>query len=171
MKFTKSTVLKPGAAISLVACSVAASAQSANDPILTITEDTFLDAISLIQPTLAVEKKNVGYKVTLPNGVQADARLQNCENREKLNGCRTVSLIANLLAPEGKSREELLEMVNTLNKRDIHSRAFLNNNDKVIVRWTFFGTGHDTSRGLVAKLAQWDAHVRWSANYLYSKDE
>lgn len=153
----------------LLALPAQAAAQSANDPLVSLSEDNVMRALSLIRPQLEIESQANGFLLTLPNGLTGDARLQNCSNRERNTDCRTLSIIVNLSAPEGKSREELLELVNDLNRTDIHGRIFLNSNDEIIARWVFFTTGHETSRGLVTKLIQWDAFVRLAVQALYAE--
>ena len=171
MKYPKHTALHLMAAACFAVFPVQAGAQSANDPLSFVSEEDFLNAISLIQPPLAVEKTDNGFDLTLPNGIEANAQLQNCEDRATSSNCRTLSIIVNLLKPEGKSREELLELVNQFNKRDIHGRTFLNDGDQIITRWTFFATGHESSRGLATKLINWDAFVRSAVGSLYGDQQ
>lgn len=147
-----------------------AASQSANDPLSSISEEDFLNSISLIRPPLKIEREGERIKLTLPNGVEANAKLQNCEGQDNSRNCRTLSIIVNLLAPDGKSREELLGLVNELNKTDIHGRTFLNDNNEIVARWTFFATGHESSRGLAAKLINWDAFVRRAVMFLYATE-
>ncbi|WP_337660988.1 hypothetical protein [Erythrobacter sp. Alg231-14] len=160
-------VLNSIAAACMAMLPAKAAAQSANDPISTVSEDDFLNAMSLIQPAVNVERANGGFTFALPNGIEAEARLQNCDDRQTLSNCRTVSIIVNLLTPQGKSREELLTMVNDLNKQDIHGRSFLNDRNQIITRWTFFATGNENSRGFVVKLINWDEFVRSATLSLY----
>lgn len=167
MKYPKQAALHLMVAASFAVLPVQAAAQSANDPLNFVSEQDFLNAISLLRPPLNVEKTANGFDLTLPSGIEANAQLQNCEDRATSSNCRTLSIIVNLLKPEGKNREELLELVNQLNKRDIHGRSFLNDGDQIITRWTFFATGHESSRGLATKLVNWDAFVRGAVALVY----
>lgn len=169
MKYPRQAALHLMVAACFAVLPVQAAAQSANDPLSVVSEQDFLNAISLLRPPLDVKKTDDGFTLTLPNGLEANAQLQNCEDRATSSNCRTLSIIVNLLKPEGKSREELLELVNQLNRRDIHGRSFLNNGDQIITRWTFFATGHESSRGLATKLVNWDAFVRGAATLIYGQ--
>lgn len=171
MMHTKLLVLNAIAAVSLATIPAQAQSQSANDPLSFVTEEDFLNAMSLFRPPLGIERDGNGFDVVLPNGIEANAQLQNCDDRETSRNCRTLSMIVNLGQPEGRNREELLALVNEFNKRDIHGRTFLNDTDQIIIRWTFFATGHESARGLATKLVNWDAFVRASIVSLYAEEQ
>ena len=143
-------------------------ANSANVPVKFITRTDLSNAVSLIRPKVVFEDKGDHFLLVLPNTIRASGKLQNCEDPKTLKNCRTVSFIVTLLGPENKSREELLALVNQLNRTDIHGRTFLNQKNQVISRFTFFGTGNETLRSLAVNLINWDDAVR--RNFLALND-
>jgi len=71
----RSKVLNAIASLCLVVIPAKALSQSANTPLSYISEEDFLNAMSLFRPALEVEKKGSVYELVLPNGLSADAQL------------------------------------------------------------------------------------------------
>ncbi len=128
--------------------------------------------MSLIQGAdVVVEQSENGFSITLPSGIEADARLQNCEDQSTYRNCRTVSLIINMFNPGGRDRAQLLEIVNGLNKRDINGRFFLNDNDHIIARFAFIASGNETLRQLAYKVISWEGTTKLAIQSLYPDEE
>ncbi|MGN3973545.1 YbjN domain-containing protein [Tsuneonella sp. SYSU-LHT278] len=172
MSCSKRLALKATIALCLSIAPVQALSQSPTAPLKSITEDQFLKAISLIRPAPETKKLDDGsYEIILPNGIPANAQLQNCEDKKTLSNCRTLSIIVNLQKPKGKNRADSLRIANEFNKNDIHGRSFVDEENDIITRFAFFVTGHEPSTSLATKLINWDAFVRSAVLSLHGDND
>lgn len=102
-------------------------------------------------------------------GVIADALLLACEDNVAKTKCLGSSMLATF-EPEGKTREEVIEAINTYNYKENFGRAYLDPDGTISVRMYIIADGSITRANYASQIGLWFASVSDFFGYLYGEE-
>lgn len=102
-------------------------------------------------------------------GVIADALLLACEDNVAKTKCLGSSMLATF-EPEGKTREQVIEAINTYNYKENFGRAYLDEDGTISVRMYIIADGGITRANYSSQIGLWFASVSDFFGYLYGEE-
>lgn len=154
------------AAAAALALSTSAQAQSLQH----FTRADFERALGEAGATITTnDPKSDRIDFEFDGGVIADALLLACED----DGTKTKCLGSSMLAtfePEGKSREEVIEAINTYNYNENFGRAYLASDGTISVRMYIIADGGITRENYASQIRLWFGSVSDFFGYLYGEE-
>lgn len=101
-------------------------------------------------------------------GVIADALLLACEDNVAKTKCLGSSMLATF-EPEGKTREQVIEAINTYNYKENFGRAYLDEDGTISVRMYIIADGGISRTNYANQIGLWFASVSDFFGYLYGE--
>lgn len=101
-------------------------------------------------------------------GVIADALLLACEDNAAKTKCLGSSMLATF-EPEGKTREQVIEAINTYNYKENFGRAYLDPDGTISLRMYIIADGGITRANYSSQIGLWFASVSDFFGYLYDE--
>jgi hypothetical protein len=102
-------------------------------------------------------------------GVIADALLLACEDNVAKTKCLGSSMLATF-EPEGRTREQVIEAINTYNYKENFGRAYLDEDGTISVRMYIISDGGITRSNYSNQIGLWFASVSDFFGYLYGEE-
>lgn len=102
-------------------------------------------------------------------GVIADALLLACEDNAAKTKCLGSSMLATF-EPEGKTREQVIEAINTYNYKENFGRAYLDPDGTISLRMYIIADGGITRANYSSQIGLWFASVSDFFGYLYGEE-
>ncbi|WP_285709603.1 YbjN domain-containing protein [Erythrobacter oryzae] len=101
-------------------------------------------------------------------GVVADALLLACEDNAAKTKCLGSSMLATFEA-EDRTREQIIEAINTYNYKENFGRAYLDEDGTISVRMYIIADGGITRANYASQIGLWFASVSDFFGYLYGE--
>lgn len=101
-------------------------------------------------------------------GVIADALLLACEDNVAKTKCLGSSMLATF-EPEGKTREQVIEAINTYNYKENFGRAYLDPDGTISLRMYIIADGGISRANYSSQIGLWFASVSDFFGYLYGE--